>query len=109
VESAKPDARFNVISIGIGGMGARPDKAADHHVPERRRRDSVEITEKQVAAAIPPARIRRGSAGFGRRGKAARRSKSKTPKPALRIACAAFDRRHNPARGRAGGGGRWAA
>jgi N-methylhydantoinase B len=108
VEGAKADAtRFNVISIGIGGMGARPEKdgLSTTAFPSGVGAIPVEITEAQSPLLFRRREFAEGSAGEGRqRGGEGARIEIENSEPApFAIACATFDRRHNPARGRAGG------
>jgi len=109
VEGARPGAtRFNVISIGIGGMGARPDKdgLSTTAFPSGVGAIPVEITEAQAPLLFRRREFAEGSAGAGRRrgGLGAVIEIESTEDQPFSIACATFDRRHNPARGRAGGG-----
>ncbi len=108
VEGAKPGAtRFNVISIGIGGMGARPGKGglSTTAFPSGVGAIPVEITEAQSPLLFRRREFAEGSAGAGRHdgGLGAVIEIENTEAAPFSIACATFDRRHNPARGRAGG------
>jgi N-methylhydantoinase B len=108
VEGAKPDAaRFNVISIGIGGMGARPakDGLSTTAFPSGVGAIPVEITEAQSPLLFRRRELAEGSGGEGRQqgGMGAVIEIENTEPAPFSIACATFDRRHNPARGRAGG------
>jgi N-methylhydantoinase B len=108
VEGAKPDAtRFNVISIGIGGMGARPTKGglSSTAFPSGVGAIPVEITEAQSPLLFRRRELAEGAGGEGRqRGGLGAVIEIENTEPApFSIACATFDRRHNPARGRAGG------
>jgi len=108
VEGAKPDAtRFNVISIGIGGMGARPGKVglSTTAFPSGVGAIPVEITEAQSPLIFRRREFAEDSAGAGRHdgGRGALIEIENTEAAPFSIACATFDRRHNPARGRAGG------
>jgi len=108
VEGAKPDAsRFNVISIGIGGMGARPTKCglSTTAFPSGVGAIPVEITEAQSPLLFRRRELAEGSGGEGRqRGGMGAAIEIENTEPApFSVACATFDRRHNPARGRAGG------
>ncbi len=108
VEGAKPDAaRFNVISIGIGGMGARPakDGLSTTAFPSGVGAIPVEITEAQSPLLFRRREFADGSGGRGRRdgGLGAVIEIENTDDAPFSIACATFDRRRNPARGRAGG------
>ena len=109
VEGAKPDAtRFNVISIGIGGMGARPSKdgLSTTAFPSGVGAIPVEITEAQSPLLFRRRELAEGSGGEGARrgGLGAVIELESIDAAPFSIACATFDRRHNPARGRAGGG-----
>jgi N-methylhydantoinase B len=109
VEGAVPQAtRFNVISIGIGGMGARPTKdgLSTTAFPSGVGAIPVEITEAQSPLLFRRRELAEGSGGDGlnRGGMGAVIEIENTEPSPFSIACATFDRRHNPARGRAGGG-----
>ena len=109
VEGAPAHAtRFNAISIGIGGMGARPSKdgLSTTAFPSGVGAIPVEITEAQSPLLFRRREFAEGSAGEGRRrGGCGARIEIENSEPApFSIACATFDRRHHPARGRAGGG-----
>lgn len=109
LEGAKPDAtRFNVISIGIGGMGARPAKPglSTTAFPSGVGAIPVEITEAQSPLLFRRRELAEGSGGTGRQGggMGVRIEIENTEPAPFSIACATFDRRHHPARGRAGGG-----
>lgn len=100
-------SRFNVVSIGIGGMGARPakDGLSTTAFPSGVGAIPVEITEAQSPLLFRRRELAEGSGGEGRqRGGmgAVLEIENSEPEP-FSIACATFDRRHNPARGRAGG------
>ena len=108
IEGARPGAtRFNVISIGIGGMGARPTKdgLSTTAFPSGVGAIPVEVTEAQSPLLFRRRELAEGSGGEGRqRGGMGVRIELENSEPApFSIACATFDRRHNPARGRAGG------
>ena len=108
VEGARPDAaRFNVISIGIGGMGARPTKdgLSTTAFPSGVGAIPVEITEAQSPLLFRRRELAEGAGGEGRQrgGMGAVIEIENTEAAPFSIACATFDRRHNPARGRAGG------
>jgi N-methylhydantoinase B len=108
VEGAQPDAtRFNVISIGIGGMGARPGKdgLSATAFPSGVGAIPVEITEAQSPLLFRRRELAEGPGGEGRQrgGMGAVIEIENTERAPFSIACATFDRRHNPARGRAGG------
>jgi len=109
VEGATPRAtRFNVISIGIGGMGARPDKGglSTTAFPSGVGSIPVEVTEAQSPLLFRRREFAEGSGGGGRQqgGMGVALEIESTEAAPFSIACATFDRRHNPARGRAGGG-----
>lgn len=108
VEGAQPDATpFNVISVGIGGMGARPTKAglSTTAFPSGVGAIPVEITEAQSPLLFRRREFADGSGGAGtqRGGEGVLIELENTEAEPFNIACATFDRRHNPARGRAGG------
>ena len=108
VEGAHGDAtRFNVISIGIGGMGARPakDGLSTTAFPSGVGAIPVEITEAQSPLLFRRREFAEGSAGAGRQsgGRGARIEIESTEPQPFAIACATFERRQHPARGRAGG------
>jgi N-methylhydantoinase B len=108
VEGARPDAaRFNVISIGIGGMGARPSKdgLSTTAFPSGVGAIPVEITEAQSPLLFRRREYAQGSGGAGLHagGRGAVIELENTEPQPFSIACATFDRRRNPARGRAGG------
>src|SRR5258708_6866897 len=108
IEGAKPGAtRFNVISIGIGGMGARPSKdgLSTTAFPSGVGAIPVEITEAQSPLLFRRRELAEGSGGEGRqRGGMGAVIEIENTEPApFSIACATFDRRHNPARGHAAG------
>ena len=99
--------RFNVISIGIGGMGARPGKdgLSTTAFPSGIGAIPVEVTEAQSPLLFRRRELAEDSAGEGlRRGGRGVALEIENSEPApFSIACATFDRRRNPARGRAGG------
>lgn len=108
VEGARPDAtRFNVISIGIGGMGARPTKEglSTTAFPSGVGAIPVEITEAHSPLLFRRREFAEGSGGTGRHagGRGAVIEIENSEAAPFAIACATFDRRRNPARGRAGG------
>ncbi|MBI1942109.1 MAG: hydantoinase B/oxoprolinase family protein [Betaproteobacteria bacterium] len=108
LEGATPQAtRFNVISIGIGGMGARPakDGLSTTAFPSGVGAIPVEITEAQSPLLFRRRELAPGSGGEGRQrgGMGAVIEIENTEAQPFSIACATFDRRHNPARGRNGG------
>lgn len=99
--------RFNTLSIGIGGMGARPakDGLSTTAFPSGVGAIPVEITEAQSPLLFRRRELAEGSGGEGRRRGgmgAVIEIENSEPSP-FAITCATFDRRHNPARGRAGG------
>ena len=99
---------FNVISIAIGGRGARPGKdgLSSTAFPSGVGAIPVEITESQSPLLFRRRELSRGSGGEGRtRGGmgAVIEIENTEPEP-FAIACATVERRHHPARGRAGGG-----
>jgi N-methylhydantoinase B len=99
--------RFNVISIGIGGMGARPEKdgLSTTAFPSGVGAIPVEVTEQQSPLLFRRREFAEDSAGAGAHagGRGARIEIENTEPQPFAVACATFDRRHNPARGRAGG------
>ena len=99
--------RFNAISIGIGGMGARPSKPglSTTAFPSGVGAIPVEITEAQSPLLFRRREFSEGSAGAGRQrgGEGVLIEIENTEPSPFSIACATFDRRHHPARGRAGG------
>jgi N-methylhydantoinase B len=108
LEGAPPQAtRFNVISIGIGGMGARPakDGLSTTAFPSGVGAIPVEVTEAQSPLLFRRRELAEGSGGAGRQrgGLGVRLEIENTEAAPFSITCATFDRRHNPARGRAGG------
>jgi len=108
VEGAGPQAtRFNAISIGIGGMGARPSKdgLSTTAFPSGVGAIPVEITEAQAPLLFRRRELAEGSGGAGRQrgGDGARIEIESTEGQPFSIACATFDRRRYAARGRAGG------
>ena len=108
LEGASPKAsRYNVISIGIGGMGARPlkDGLSTTAFPSGVGAIPVEITEASSPLLFRRRELAEGSGGGGRHqgGLGAVIEVENTEAEPFSIACATFDRRHNPARGRAGG------
>jgi N-methylhydantoinase B len=109
LKGAKPGAkRFNAISIGIGGMGARPDKPglSTTAFPSGVGAIPVEITEAQAPLLFRRRELADGSGGEGAQpgGLGAAIELESTENQPFSVACATFDRRHHPARGRAGGG-----
>jgi N-methylhydantoinase B len=98
---------FNVISIGIGGMGARPAKGglSTTAFPSGVGAIPVEVTEAQSPLLFRRRELAEGSGGEGRQrgGAGVALEVEHLEKQPFSIACATFERRHNPARGRAGG------
>ncbi len=108
VEGARPDAtRFNAISIGIGGMGARPSKdgLSSTAFPSGVGAIPVEVTESLSPLIFRRRELADGPGGEGRQhgGMGAAIEIENTERAPFSVACATFDRRHNAARGRAGG------
>jgi N-methylhydantoinase B len=99
--------RFNVISIGIGGMGARPakDGLSTTAFPSGVGAIPVEVTEAESPLLFRRREFAAGSGGEGRQhgGMGVALEIENTEPAPFSVACATFDRRHNPARGRAGG------
>jgi N-methylhydantoinase B len=109
VAGASPRATpFNVISIAIGGMGARPDKdgLSSTAFPSGVGAIPVEITESQSPLLFRRRELLQGSGGEGRSrgGLGAVIEIENTEAEPFSIACATVERRAHPARGRAGGG-----
>ncbi len=94
--------RFNVISIGIGGMGARPakDGLSTTAFPSGVGAIPVEITEAQSPLLFRRRELAEGSGGAGRqRGGLGAVIEIENTEPApFSIACATFDRRHKVGR-----------
>ncbi|MEW6687602.1 MAG: hydantoinase B/oxoprolinase family protein [Pseudomonadota bacterium] len=108
VDGASASAtRFNAISIGIGGMGARPakDGLSTTAFPSGVGAIPVEVTEAQAPLLFRRRELAEGSGGEGRQrgGMGVALELESTEGEPFTIACATFDRRHHPARGRAGG------
>lgn len=108
VEGASAAARrFNCISIGIGGMGARPGKPglSTTAFPSGVGAIPVEVTESQSPLLFTRREFAEDSAGSGaqRGGMGSIIEIENLDDEPFAIACATFDRRRNPARGRAGG------
>ena len=106
---ASPSAtRFNALSIGIGGMGARPAKPglSTTAFPSGVGAIPVEVTEAQAPVIFRRRELAEGSGGAGaqRGGEGARIEIESAEGEPFTVACATFDRRRHPARGRAGGG-----
>lgn len=99
--------RFNVISIGIGGMGARPGKdgLSSTAFPSGIGAIPVEVTEAQSPLVFRRRELAEGSGGEGAKhgGQGVAIEIENSEAAPFSIACATFDRRDNPARGRAGG------
>jgi N-methylhydantoinase B/oxoprolinase/acetone carboxylase alpha subunit len=106
--AAAPDrAGFNTMSVGLGGMGARPGKdgLATTAFPSGVGGIPVEVTETQAPLVFWHKEFLADSGGAGRfRGGLAQRIVV-GGRDGVSFSCAAatFDRRANPARGRAGG------
>ncbi len=99
---------FNVMSVGIGGMGARPakDGLSTTAFPSGVGGIPIEVTEAQAPLVFWHKEFLAGSGGAGRfRGGLGQQVLIGT-RDGLGFACSAatFDRRANPARGRSGGG-----
>ena len=98
---------FNVISIAIGGMGARPEKdgLSSTAFPSGVGAIPVEITESQSPLLFRRRELATGSGGGGRHrgGEGAVMEIENTEAEPFAIACATVERRRHPARGRAGG------
>lgn len=108
VEGASARATpFNVISIGIGGMGARPEKdgLSSTAFPSGVGAIPVEITEAQSPLLFHRRELAQGSGGDGlhRGGMGAVIEVENSEAEPFTIACATVERRRHPARGRAGG------
>ena len=99
---------FNVISIAIGGMGARPHKdgLSTTAFPSGVGAIPVEITEAQSPLLFRRREFAQGSGGEGlhRGGLGAVIEIENTEAEPFSVACATVERRNHPARGRAGGG-----
>jgi N-methylhydantoinase B len=98
---------FNTMSVGLGGMGARPGKdgLATTAFPSGVGGIPVEVTETQAPVIFWHKEFLADSGGAGRyRGGLAQRIVvGGRDGVAFSCAAATFDRRANPARGRAGG------
>ena len=98
---------FNSMSVGLGGMGARPGKdgLATTAFPSGVGGIPVEVTETQAPVIFWHKEFLADSGGAGRyRGGLAQRIVGGgRDDVAFSCAAATFDRRDNPARGRAGG------
>lgn len=100
-------ARFNTMSVGLGGMGARPakDGLSTTAFPSGVGGIPVEVTETQAPLVFWHKEFLADSGGAGaQRGGLAQRIVVGA-REGLGFACAAatFDRRAHPARGRSGG------
>jgi N-methylhydantoinase B len=106
---APPDAkRFNAMSVGIGGMGARPakDGLSTTAFPSGVGSIPVEVTESQSPLIFQRREFLPGSGGEGRTrgGLGAVMEVAHTEAAPFAISLGTSDRRRFPARGRAGGG-----
>jgi N-methylhydantoinase B/oxoprolinase/acetone carboxylase alpha subunit len=105
--SADRGSAFNTMSVGLGGMGARPGKdgLATTAFPSGVGGIPVEVTETQAPVIFWHKEFLADSGGAGRyRGGLAQRIVvGGRNGVAFSCAAATFDRRDNPARGRAGG------
>jgi N-methylhydantoinase B/oxoprolinase/acetone carboxylase alpha subunit len=105
--SADRGSAFNTMSVGLGGMGARPGKdgLATTAFPSGVGGIPVEVTETQAPVIFWHKEFLADSGGAGRyRGGLAQRIVvGGRDGVAFSCAAATFDRRGNPARGRAGG------
>ncbi|MFM9989849.1 MAG: hydantoinase B/oxoprolinase family protein [Burkholderiaceae bacterium] len=98
---------FNVMSVGLGGAGARPikDGLSTTAFPSGVGAIPIEVTEVQAPLVfwhkeyLPDS----GGAGQWRGGVAQRIIVGAADQQAFECSAATFDRRDNPARGRAGG------
>ena len=98
---------FNVMSVGLGGAGARPikDGLSTTAFPSGVGAIPIEVTEVQAPLVfwhkeyLPDS----GGAGQWRGGLAQRIIVGAADQQAFECSAATFDRRDNPARGRAGG------
>lgn len=104
---AMSGAAFNTMSVGLGGMGARPGKdgLATTAFPSGVGGIPVEVTETQAPVVFWHKEFLADSGGAGRHrgGLAQRIVVGGREGVAFDCAAATFDRRANPARGRAGG------
>ncbi|MGE0798116.1 MAG: hydantoinase B/oxoprolinase family protein [Lautropia sp.] len=100
-------AGFNVMSVGLGGTGARPEKdgLSTTAFPSGVGGIPVEVTESQAPLVFWHKEYLSDSGGPGRRrgGLAQRIEVAGRDGVAFNCNAATFDRRANPARGRAGG------
>jgi N-methylhydantoinase B len=107
MSGAQGSPAFNTMSVGLGGMGARPGKdgLATTAFPSGVGGIPVEVTETQAPVIFWHKEFLADSGGAGRyRGGLAQRIVvGGRDGVAFSCAAATFDRRANPARGRAGG------
>lgn len=107
VEETKDATPFSVISIGLGGMGARPGKdgLSTMAFPSGVGAIPVEITEGQCPLWFREKQYLPGSGGAGefRGGLGQRIVIANREAAPFTISAATFDRIHNPAAGREGG------
>jgi len=106
-DTANGSPAFNTMSVGLGGMGARPGKdgLSTTAFPSGVGGIPVEVTETQAPVVFWHKEFLADSGGAGRyRGGLAQRIVvGGRDGVAFSCAAATFDRRANPARGRAGG------
>lgn len=99
---------FNVMSVGLGGTGARPTKPglSTTAFPSGVGGIPVEVTEAQAPLVFWHKEVLPGSGGAGRwpGGQAQRIVIGARDGAAFECSAATFDRRLHPARGRSGGG-----
>ena len=105
---APPEAkRFNAMSVGIGGMGARPakDGLSTTAFPSGVGSIPVEVTENQAPLIFQRREFLPGSGGEGRTrgGLGSVMEVAHTEAAPFAISLGTTDRRRFPARGRAGG------
>ncbi len=109
---ASPDSlagttRFNVMNVGIGGVGGRPGKNGLSAIafPSGVGSIPLEITESQSPLWFRRKALLRGSGGCGQwRGGDGQVIEIANREPApFTVSAATFDRMQHPARGRAGG------
>ncbi|MBL8381535.1 MAG: hydantoinase B/oxoprolinase family protein [Burkholderiales bacterium] len=104
---AAAGAPFNVMSVGLGGTGARPTKdgLSTTAFPSGVGGIPVEVTEAQAPLVFWHKEFRPDSGGAGRHrgGVAQRIVVGARDGGGFTCAAATFDRRANPARGRSGG------
>ena len=100
--------RFNAMSIGIGGMGARPTKdgLSTTAFPSGVGSIPIEVTEAASPLIFRRREFLPGSGGEGRTrgGLGSVMELASTEKAPFTCSFGTFDRRQFPARGRAGGG-----